>query len=83
MQRARLWGEAGALLKQVGDVVSGVGSTLIGGKSPVVHRIGHGSGHGLLTVDVTQGDDFAHMVVRIKTTLFKLSVIDFGLGRES
>ena len=53
IQGACLGGEAGALCKQIGDIVRG--------KGLVVQGIVEGSGHRLRAVDVTQGDDFSHV----------------------
>jgi hypothetical protein len=72
MQGAGLGGEVGALLEQVSDVV--------GGKSATVAGIVKGAGHGVLALDLTQGDDLAHVMVRVESSLFELPVVDLGLG---
>ena len=65
------------------DIAPIIGATPETRKGAVLHGIGHGAGDGLLTVDVTQGHDFAHVMVRVEASLFELSVIGVGLGRES
>ena len=61
MEGAGLRGEAGALLHQIGNVFRG--------ERLVDKGILHRPGHGLRGVDVAQGDDFAHVMVRIEATL--------------
>jgi len=72
MEGAGLRGEAGALFEQIGDVVRG--------KGLVDQGVRHSPGHGLRAVDVTQGDDLAHMMVRVEASLFELAVLGLGLG---
>ena len=74
MEGAGLRGEAGALLHQVGDIFRGEGLVDKG----ILHR----PGHGLRGVDVAQGDDFAHVMVRIEAPLFQLEVIRLRPRRE-
>ena len=74
MEGAGLRGEAGALLHQVGNIFRG--------ERLVDKGILHRPGHGLRGVDVAQGDDFAHVMVRIEAPLFQLEVIGLGPRRE-
>jgi hypothetical protein len=73
VQRTLLRGAAGALLEPVRDRV--------GGKGAVLQGIGPGAGDGLVAVDVAQGHDLAHGMVRVEASLFELPVLEFGLGR--
>ena len=74
MEGAGLRGEAGTLLQQVGDIFRGEGLVDKG----ILHR----PGHGLRGVDVTQGHDFAHVMVRIEAPLLQLEVIRLRPRRE-
>ena len=74
MEGAGLRGEAGALFEQIGDVIRG--------KGLVDQGVRHGPGYSLRAIDVTQGDDLAHMMVRGEASLFELAVIGLGLGGE-
>jgi len=72
VQGALLRREAGALLQEIGDVV--------GGKGTIFQGIGQGACHRLLRVDVAQGNDLSHVMVRVEATLFELSGVEIGLG---
>ena len=74
MEGAGLRGKAGTLLHQVGDIFRG--ECLI--DKGVLHR----PGHGLRRVDVTQGHDFTHVMVRIQAPLLELAIIRLRLGGE-
>jgi hypothetical protein len=71
VQGTFLWGEARALLQEIGDVVSGKGTVLQG--------VSQRAGHGLLWRDLASGDDLAHMMVGVEAALFELAVGEFGL----
>ena len=74
MEGAGLRGEAGALLHEVGDIFRGEGLIDKG----ILHR----PGHRLRGVDVAQGHDFAHVMVRIEAPLLQLEVIRLRPRRE-
>ena len=74
MEGTGFGGEAGALLHEVGNIVRG--------ERLVDQGVFHSSPHGLRGVDVAQGHDFPHVVVRIESTFFELTVIGLGLRRE-
>ena len=42
-----------------------------------------GSGHGFRLIDVTQGDNLAHVMGGTEVALLELEVIGLGLRRES
>ena len=67
MERAGLWGASGALLHEVGNVFRG--ERLI--DKGILHR----PGYGFRGVDVAQGDNFAHVMVRLEATRFQLEVV--------
>ena len=74
MEGAGLRGEAGALLHQVGNIFRG--------ERLVDQGILHRPRHRLRGVDVAQGHNFAHVMMRIEAPRLQLEVIRLSARRE-
>ena len=74
MEGAGLRGEPGALLHQVGNIFRG--------ERLVDKGILHRPCHRLRGVDVAQGDDFPHVMMRVEAPLLQLEVIRLRARRE-